>query len=67
MRPSSICILRAVAVLLLHHHLLPGVEASVEKACRTRRMAAPKSTTTSAWRSSARTRGARWRTRSGWR
>ncbi|CAL9112363.1 PMEI [Musa troglodytarum] len=33
MRPSSICILLAVAVLL-HHHLLPGVEASVEKACR---------------------------------
>ncbi|XP_065000005.1 putative invertase inhibitor [Musa acuminata AAA Group] len=34
MRPSSIFILLAVAVLLLHHHLLPGVEASVEKACR---------------------------------
>ncbi|CAL9172806.1 unnamed protein product [Musa hybrid cultivar] len=33
MRPSSICILLAVTVLL-HHHLLPGVEASVEKACR---------------------------------
>ncbi|CAL9047779.1 putative invertase inhibitor [Musa acuminata AAA Group] len=34
MRPSTICILLAVAVLLLHYHLLPGVEASVEKACR---------------------------------
>ncbi|CAL9749127.1 unnamed protein product [Musa acuminata subsp. burmannicoides] len=34
MRPSTICILLEVAVLLLHHHLLPGVEASVEKACR---------------------------------
>ncbi|RRT49371.1 hypothetical protein B296_00009618 [Ensete ventricosum] len=34
MRPSSICTLLAVAVLLLHHLLLPGVEASVEKACR---------------------------------
>ncbi|THU43286.1 hypothetical protein C4D60_Mb00t00310 [Musa balbisiana] len=33
MRPSSICILLAVTVLI-HHHLLPGVEASVEKACR---------------------------------
>ncbi|CAL9747736.1 unnamed protein product [Musa acuminata subsp. burmannicoides] len=33
MRPSSICIFLAVAVLL-HHHLLPGVEATVEKACR---------------------------------
>ncbi|RWV94709.1 hypothetical protein GW17_00042727 [Ensete ventricosum] len=34
MRPSSIAILLAVTVLLLHHHLLPGVEASVETACR---------------------------------
>ncbi|KAJ8490417.1 hypothetical protein OPV22_012138 [Ensete ventricosum] len=35
MRPSSICILLAVTVLLLHHHhLLPGVEASVEQACK---------------------------------
>ncbi|URD92071.1 PMEI [Musa troglodytarum] len=42
MRPSSICILRAVAVLLLHHHLLPGVEASVEKACRDAANGSPK-------------------------
>ncbi|KAJ8490420.1 hypothetical protein OPV22_012141 [Ensete ventricosum] len=34
MRPSSITFLLAVTVLLLHHHLLPGVEASVETACR---------------------------------